>query len=361
MAKLISADLANNNLCILEYSTTDGKMLSIETDSFDAKIEAHTYTDIGRIIFGTPITKIGDNAFRYCSNLTSVTIPDSVTTIGVRAFSRCTSLKEFKGKFASEDGRCLIIDGVLNSFAPMGLNEYTIPDSVTTIDRCAFQHCTSLTSVTIPNSITTIGRSAFSDCSSLTSVTIPDSVTTIYSGAFSYCSSLKEFKGKFASEDGRCLIVDGVLNSFAPTGLNEYTIPDSVTTIGDSVFGGCSNLTNITIPNSVTTIGGYVFSDCSSLTSVTIPDSVTTIDRGAFSGCKSLSYLTIGKSVKEIGRRAFEGCSNIDMIICRATTPPKLYMEFSTPTSFEKFKTLVVPTGCEEAYTKSDWGYYLKE
>ena len=89
MAKLISADLTNNNLCILEYSTTDGIMLSINTHSFDANIEAHTYTDIGRIIFRTPITKIGDRAFSFCNSLASVTIPNSVTTIEEMAFYDC--------------------------------------------------------------------------------------------------------------------------------------------------------------------------------------------------------------------------------------------------------------------------------
>ena len=157
MAKLISADLTYNNLCILKYSTTDGKMLSINAHSFDANIVAHTYTDTGRIIFGTPITKIG-NAFSGCTNLTSVTIPDSVTTIEWGAFSGCTSL-----------------------------TSVTIPDSVTTIGDSAFRDCTSLTSVTIPDSVTTIGDYAFWGCSSLTSVTIPDSVTTIGEDAFSHC------------------------------------------------------------------------------------------------------------------------------------------------------------------------------
>ena len=282
--------------------TFDADVTSISREAF------RDCTNLKSIVFPNSVTTIGECAFEECSGLTSVTIPDSVTTIGELAFYKCSNL--------------------------IGV---TIPDSVPTIERCTFEGCSSLTNVTIGDSVTKIGKEAFFGCAnlkniiipdsvisigylafygcdSLTSVTIHDGVATVGGAAFTCCDNLKEFKGKFASEDGRCLIIDGELNSFAPAGLTEYTIPDGVTTIGEYAFDGCNSLTSVTIPDSVTTIGDSAFCECYSLTDVTIPDSVTTIGYDAFYNCDSLTSVTIGNSVTVIGGWAFCDCDSLTTI-----------------------------------------------
>ena len=404
---LTSVTIGDSVTTIGEYAFYDCDCLtSVTIPDSVTTIGNHAFqycSSLTSVTIGDSVTTIGIYAFYGCSSLTSVTIGDSVTTIEFGAFANCSSLREFNGKYASEDGRYLIIDGTLNSFAPAGLTEYTIPNSVTTIGEYAFYYCDCLTSVTIPDSVTTIGWSAFDGCSSLTSVTIPDSVTSIGyraffdcwrltnvtigdsvteigDSAFSGCSILTEFNGKFASEDGRCLIIVGTLNSFAPAGLTEYTIPDSVTTIGDYAFSWCSSLTSVTIPDgvtiigdwvfskcysltsvtigdSVTTIGEYAFYDCDCLTSVTIPDSVTTIGNHAFQYCSSLTSVTIGDSVTTIGIYAFYGCSSLTSVYCKATTPPT--GDSSMFSSNASGRKIYVPTESVEAYKSAYfWSEY---
>ena len=284
-------------------------------------------TKRGIITFDGDVTMIGDDAFNNCDKLTSITLPECVTSIGKKAFYGCD-----------------------------GLTEFTIPDGVTTIENYAFAYCDSLKSVNIPDSVTTIGQEAFRSCTSLTSVNIPDSLTTIGEGAFSSCDSLTEFNGKFAEDNGRILVVDGVLTAFAPAGITQYTIPDSVTTIGKSAFDSCDSLASVNIGDSVTTIGEYAFYNCNSLTSVNIPESVTTIGAYAFAFCDSLASVTIGDSVTTIGNYAFAYCDSLKKVYCYATMPPALgyYGAFSSNVSVRR---IYVYEECVELY-KSAWSSY---
>ena len=256
------------------------------------------------------VTSIGGGAFSGCRKLTSITIPKGVTKIGNSAFSGCSSLKSIIiPKDVTEIGDDTFGDC-------KSLTSITIPESVTSIGGGAFSGCRKLTSITIPKGVTKIGNSAFSGCSSLKSIIIPKDVTEIGGGAFSGCSSLKKFKGRYASKNGRCLIKDGVLIAFAPAGLTKYSIPDGVTSIGDSVFKGFDCLISITIPNSVTEIGSSAFESCSNLNSINIPNSITSIGGSAFSGCSSITSITIPNSVTEIGGGAFEGCGGELFVNC---------------------------------------------
>jgi hypothetical protein len=269
--------------------------------SYDASGDAVTITAcdarvsgelvISDTIEGKLVTIIGNRAFEDCSSLTSITIPDGVTSIGKQAFQGCS-----------------------------GLTSISIPDSVTSIGDSAFRSCSSLTSITIGDGVTSIGALAFYDCGSLKSITIPDSVTSIGKGAFQLTAltTIEVGTGNVSYTD-----VNGVLFNKEKTELHtypagktreEYTIPDSVNSIGASAFAYCTSLTSITIPDSVTSIGKYAFSLCRRLTSITIPDSVTSIGSGAFNWCMSLTTITIPDSVTSIGNGAFIRCSSLTSI-----------------------------------------------
>ena len=191
----------------------------------------------------------------------------------------------------------------------------------TSIGDSAFYSCTSLTSITIGNSVTTIGDYIFKNCDNLTSITIPSSVTSIGGSAFYYCSSFTEINvdehnPNYSSVDGVLFNKDQTTLICYPTGKAEttYTIPSSVTSIGDSAFYKCSNLTSIEIPDSVTSIGQLAFYYCTSLTDITIPDGVPSIGRSAFYYCTRLTSINIPSSVTSIGESAFYYCSSLTSI-----------------------------------------------
>ena len=380
-------------------------------------------TSLTKVTIPNSVTEIGYSAFEGCTSLTSVTLPDSAE-IGTSAFSGCTSLKEitlpagvssiyyycyiFSDCISltainvdENNTDCKSVDGVLFSkdmktlwIYPAGKTNtsYTIPDSVTKIDRYAFSGCTSLKEVTIPDSVTVISDTAFRGCTSLTAInvyeynmdyisvdgvlfhlwkgqclaypagktntsyTIPDSVT--------WTDDFDSFTGSVTE------ISDYAFSGC--TSLKEVTIPDGVTEIGDTAFEGCTSLKEITIPASVTEISNNAFDDCTSLTAINvdenntkyksvdgvlfnkdmttlilypnakinasyaIPNSVTEIEVDAFSGCTSLTKVTVPDSVTVISDTAFQGCTSLKEITIPNSVTEISNYAFSGCTSLTK-------------------------
>ncbi len=319
------ADANVKTLCVQKWDKNgDGELSEAEaaavTDLGVVFRGNTTITSFNELQYFTGLTSIRDYAFSSCYGLTTVTIPNSVTSIGVSAFSNCGLTSLTIPKSVTSIGT--------QAFMECGLTSVTIPNSVTSIGYGAFRDCSRLTSVTIPNSVTFIGDGAFSGCSGLTSVTIPNSVTSIVGSTFENCSGLTSVSipnsvtsiGGYSFRGCYALTSVTIPNSVTSIGdeafsscygLASVTIGNSVTSIGNSAFSGCSGLTSVTIPNSVTSIGNSAFSGCSRLTSVTIGNSVTSIGNSAFSGCSGLTSVTIPNSVTSIGRYAFSGCSGL--------------------------------------------------
>ena len=280
---------------------------------------------LSSVVIGESVTYIGGNAFCGCFNLTSVVIPDSVTSIGDGAFDNCsTSLYseyEFGKYVGSKDNPYFILVENTNK----NMSTYTIHEDTKIIGGRVFSDCSRLYSITIPDSVTSISDGAFYSCDSLTSVVIPDSVTSIGDAAFYWCHNLAS-----------------------------VVIPDSVTSIGDDAFENCSSLTSVVIGNSVTNIGNDAFHGCDSLTSVVIPDSVTSIGHSAFSHCDSLTSVVIGDSLTSIGEYAFSWCSRLTSVVIPDSVTSIGYAAFNDCSNL----TDVYYTGSEEEWAKISIGEY---
>ena len=304
---------------------------------------------------GARVTSIGQEAFRDCKELKMVTIPQSVTNIGVLAFYSCDietvnipasvtnigtqafsdnselmsfSVDESNPSYSSRNGLLCTKDGTTLISGTSG--DVEIPPNVTSIEGWAFTGRRKLTSVTIPPSVTNIGRTAFRWCSGLKAITIPPAVTRLDSNVFRDCSGLTSVViPSNVTSIGWCAF-------WKCSGLKSVTIPSSVTIIGGNAFGCCGKLKSVSIPEGVTSIGREAFRWCralesvsipsnlkvlehgvfasTGLKSVTIPTNVTSIGRGAVAGCIGLTEVTISDSVTNIGIDAFRGSGRVKSV-----------------------------------------------
>ena len=313
------------------YTTSDGKIVeTIKNQAqFGANIVAHSVVDGKCVIeFDAPITKIPDQAFFKCKNLTGdLVIPNSVTEIGYHAFWNCTGL----------NGTLTLSSklGKIGQYAFYGCTGFTgslkLPSSLTDIGIAAFRDCKYFTSLELSNALSVITGSAFKGCVGLSgSLVIPKSVTEIGEQAFSDC-----------------------------TGFNgTLTLSNKLETIGELAFGGCTGFTgSLTLPSSVTTIGKSAFSSCYGFTKLELPNTLSVIPTQAFLDCRSLSgELEIPASVTEIGNNAFNGCKNLSAETRQVTLPKSLkkigYGVFNSTNNINTVNFQSLPEGISE-----DLGY----
>ena len=341
-------------------------------------------SDLTSITIPNSVTSIGWSAFSGCSGLTSIDIPNSVTSIGDNPFSGCIALTSItvagnNPKYDSR-GNCNAIIETASNTLISGCMNTVIPNSVTSIGVFAFSDCSGLTSFEIPNSVTFIGQWAFSGCSSLTEIyslaltppTIGHSNSfygcyraTLYVpeealNAYLMADNWKDFSivaaiGSLIS--GSTFVVDGiyyqvidanVVSVIANEGVeahysNDVIIPDSVT-YEEYTYA-------------VTVIEGNAFDGCFELTSVVIPNSVEAIGEQAFQGCTGLKSVTIGSGVTAIGAKAFNYCNALETVKCLGLVPPVMASTDCFTTTAYNRATLLVPRNTEATYVSTDYWY----
>lgn len=293
--------------------------------------------ELSSINFPTALTSIGDSAFFACQSLTAVDIPATITQIGPSAWAACTSLPAIT--VAAENPNYTAVDGVLYTkdmtvlkvypFAKSGVT-FTVPDSVVeleayafaytgmqSIDGCAnlraigdsaFYSCTALKSLPDAPKLETIGERAFYSCKALTSLSFPDSMRSIGEYAFAWCTAVKTF------DSGNGLQETGKYSVYYCTALTTVRLGSGMKTIGEYTFYKCSRLANVDFGTSVREIGSCAFGGCSKITEIVLPDSVELVESAAFNSCSTAKTLVLSQNLREIGARAFMGLKGISTL-----------------------------------------------
>lgn len=294
---------------------------------------------ITSVVIPDSITSISYQCFYYCTSLTNVVIPNSVTSINGFAFDHCTSLESIVipesvtniayYAFSNTSIASIDIPVSVTSIGPYAfencslLKSIEIPSSVTSIASYTFRNCTSLESVEIGNSVKIIDKAAFLNCSKLAKIKIPDSVTSIGEVAFGNCTSLEDVYYEGDIEDWLKILFSSEYSNpmryatnlyFGGKLVTDVVVPEFVTSIDSMEFYNWTSLKTITIPDSVTSIGDNAFANCYSLTNIDIPYSVISIGNNAFVNCNSLTNVVIGDSVTSIGDFAFDSCSSLTSV-----------------------------------------------
>ena len=282
----------------VSYNGTDYTVTSVRNEAFMRV--GMTNGIITSIVLPNSITSLGERCFENCSSLTSITLPEGITSLGWSCFYGCSSLESINlpESITSLGERCFEDCSSLKSI--------TLPDGITSLDERFFYNCSSLVSINLPESITSLGESCFAYCSSLVSINLPKGITSLGERCFEDCSSLESI----ILPEGITSLGESCFNGCSS--LVSINLPEGITSLGGSCFSGCSSLESITLPDGITSLTGC-FSNCSSLASVTLPDGITYL-YGCFSGCSSLESITLPNSITSLGGGCFQDCSSLKSI-----------------------------------------------
>lgn len=250
------------------------------------------------------VTSVGDDAFAFCTNLTSITIPSTVLTICESAFQGCSSV--IKVTFTLNNLK-RIEDAAFEGCS--ALTSITIPTSVEYIGDWAFHGCTSLKLAIVPENVTYLGKNAFMRCTGIVTASIKAKLSYIPDGIFDHCTALQKFTIPAESYAG--VKTAGIASFYDCPKLESFTFNDSITRIEPCCFMGCKSISSFTLPESVNFIGHHAFDACTNMTSINIPDIVDTIGSAAFKDDSKLTSISMSDSVKYLGEEAFAYCSSL--------------------------------------------------